>query len=129
MLGELKSMVGNHNLLIPKHSIIAWMTILARLATKGELILKGLVVDGQRKLCDSGLETRDHSFFDCQFSQQIWEAAVRLCKIDRRDLAWWHQQYELEWAYTRLKKGMLRKIIDRIDTVNLQQCIGQGLID
>ena len=47
----------------PKHSLIAWMTILNRLPTKDRLKAWELEVEEQCCFCQQGLESRDHVFF------------------------------------------------------------------
>ena len=47
-------------LTIPKHSVIAWMTILNRLPTLDRLISWGMEINGICYLCQRELETRDH---------------------------------------------------------------------
>ena len=57
---------------MPKHSMIAWMTMINRLPTKDRLKSWGMAVDGTCVLCKQEEESRDHLFFECLFSQKLW---------------------------------------------------------
>ena len=64
---------------IPKHSIIAWMAIINRLPTKDRLRSWGTEMEGNCVLCQQEMDTRDHIFFGCSFSQGIWMGVLQLC--------------------------------------------------
>ena len=89
------------SLIIPKHVIVAWMAVLNRLPIMDRMIAWGLEVDGVCKLCRNGMESRDHLFFDCSFSKEVWGAGLQLCGLNRSILGW---NAELEWGIRRLKR-------------------------
>ncbi|KAE8724396.1 hypothetical protein F3Y22_tig00010533pilonHSYRG00293 [Hibiscus syriacus] len=68
---------------VPKHSTITWMAALDRLPTKDRLIAFGLQVDDLYVIYRCEKETRDHLFFQCVFSKQIWEEIIRLRHMRR----------------------------------------------
>ncbi|KAG7588718.1 Reverse transcriptase zinc-binding domain [Arabidopsis suecica] len=57
---------------IPKHAFITWVVAWNRLHTRDRLRRWGLVVPAICILCNSQNESRDHLFFECSFSQEIW---------------------------------------------------------
>ncbi|KAG2260728.1 hypothetical protein Bca52824_080022 [Brassica carinata] len=59
---------------IPKHAFLAWVTILNRLPTRDRLLQWGSNVSASCLLCDVADESRDHLFFSCSFSHEIWNA-------------------------------------------------------
>ncbi|XP_074305324.1 uncharacterized protein LOC141640419 [Silene latifolia] len=53
----------------PKHSFIAWLLVLGRLLTKDRLVRFGVINDGGCELCGEEVETVEHLFFECRYSQ------------------------------------------------------------
>ena len=81
---------------IPKHTLIAWMTILNKLPTKDRLSKWGIpLVSEQCLLCHSSSESRDHLFFRCPFSREVWCCVLNLCGINRVPQLW---EAKLEWC-------------------------------
>ncbi|XP_039071270.1 uncharacterized protein LOC120218393 [Hibiscus syriacus] len=81
---------------IPKHSIIVWMTLLNRLPTRVRLLRMGLDIETDKcLLCGAEAETRDHLFFECQFSKELWGFILNLCCISRKGCSC---ESELAWA-------------------------------
>ena len=68
------------------------------------MIAWGLEVDGVCRLCRNGMESRDHLFFDCSFSKEVWGAGLQLCGLNRSILGW---NAELEWGIRRLKREVI----------------------
>ncbi|XP_048489902.1 uncharacterized protein LOC125491869 [Beta vulgaris subsp. vulgaris] len=56
---------------IPKHSFIAWLTMLGRLRTREKLQQAGICQDASCLLCQQGQDSCSHLFFQCQFSQEV----------------------------------------------------------
>ena len=69
---------------MPKQAIIAWMAVLNRLLTKDRIKSWGLKVNDVCELCGSAGETKDHLFYGCWFSQQIWNEILLLCGHTKR---------------------------------------------
>ncbi|XP_039039511.1 uncharacterized protein LOC120177424 [Hibiscus syriacus] len=66
---ERRAKVQWHNLIwfpshIPKHAIIAWITILDRFPTKYRPSRMEVITDGRCSLCEVAKESRDHLFSD-----------------------------------------------------------------
>ncbi|XP_039070402.1 uncharacterized protein LOC120217278 [Hibiscus syriacus] len=74
---------------IPKHNIILWMTILDRLPTWVRLLRMELSIENDKcVLCDVEAKTRDHLFFDCGFTRELWGDILTLCGVIRRVSCW-----------------------------------------
>lgn len=60
----------------PKYSFIVWLATLNRLATGERMISWTAGVNASCVFCRDPLETRDHLFFSCSFSNHIWKTLV-----------------------------------------------------
>ncbi|KAL9658907.1 hypothetical protein QQ045_018602 [Rhodiola kirilowii] len=56
----------------PRDSIHAWLTVQNKLLTRDRLCLWGIPISNSCALCESGEESRDHLFFECRFTQEVW---------------------------------------------------------
>ena len=54
------------------------------------------------------MESKDHLFFDCSFSIEVWGAVLQLCGLNKSILGW---NVELEWAIRRLKGKSLISVM------------------
>jgi len=72
----------------PKCTFITWLTILDRLATCDRLQKFGIVCDQLCVLCGNVDETRDHLFFVCEFSYEIWSSLLCWLGIQRTAGDW-----------------------------------------
>ena len=111
-----KDTVGWHKLVwskfvVPKHDVIAWLVVQNRLPTKDKLKSWGMEVKAECELCRSADETRDHLFYDCNYSQQHWNEVLSLCGQSRRVTSW---QGELQWAIQRLRGKSLNAVILKV---------------
>lgn len=64
---------------IPKHSFLTWLFLLNRCPTKDRLVSWGLQTSPQCVLCNSVPESRDHLFFSCPYSWNLWNELARRC--------------------------------------------------
>ena len=93
---------------IPKHVFISWMAILNRLPTKDRLISWGMEVNGDCCLCQGGMESRDHMFFECNYSKELWKSILHCCGLNREVGTW---NAELNWAMQKIKGKALISLI------------------
>ena len=56
------------------------------------------------------MENRNHLFFGCSFSRNVWNGVLELCGL-RREV--WDWEEELKWAYQKFKGVSLLSIILR----------------
>ena len=64
------------SLSIPKYVIVSWMTVLNKLPTMDRMLEWGLEIDGKCRLCQDGMESRDHLFFGCSFAKEVWRSVL-----------------------------------------------------
>lgn len=96
---------------IPKHAFILWVAINNRLATKDKLRLWGLNSNDTCVLCNGQAECRNHLFFECSFSADIWKKVLILCAVRRHPRYW---QNELLWATHGLKGNSFGSTIKKM---------------
>lgn len=56
----------------PKHSFITWLFTLNRCPTRDRMLSWGLSTPATCLLCNSTAESRNHLFFECNYSSQVW---------------------------------------------------------
>uniref|UniRef100_A0A0D3E2T0 Uncharacterized protein n=1 Tax=Brassica oleracea var. oleracea TaxID=109376 RepID=A0A0D3E2T0_BRAOL len=67
---------------IPRQSFLTWLVHLDRCPMKDRLLRWGLLgVDPVCLLCNSGVESRNHLFFDCAYSRLVWFAVANRCQL------------------------------------------------
>ncbi|XP_020253930.1 uncharacterized protein LOC109830996 [Asparagus officinalis] len=81
-LYEALSPVGNkvswyktywEDLNVPKHSFIHWLVVQNKLLTQDRLMKRGIITVNACSMCAGAcLESRDHLFFECIFSCNVW---------------------------------------------------------
>ncbi|KAF8116953.1 hypothetical protein N665_0013s0012 [Sinapis alba] len=57
----------------PKYAFITWLVMLNRLSTMDRVMSWNASVYDACVLCNNAPETRNHLFFDCSFSSQLWK--------------------------------------------------------
>ncbi|XP_058769613.1 uncharacterized protein LOC131643413 [Vicia villosa] len=87
----------------PRARFTLWLTVLERLPTKDRLEKIGIHIDGKCLACDN-VETVNHIFFACRFTQHIWSTLINWIGYPIRRHDW---DKELEWiiAETTKKDG------------------------
>lgn len=66
---------------IPRHSFHAWLVLQNRLPTRDRMIRWGIQVDDRCLLCTQQPENRDHLFFDCNYSYDLWRMVMRRLQL------------------------------------------------
>lgn len=66
---------------IPRQAVLTWLFILDRCPTRDRMSSWGLQVPTNCLLCSTGLESRDHLLFDCDFSFSIWSVVAARCRF------------------------------------------------
>ena len=67
-------------------------------------------VNGLCRLCQNERESRDHLFFYCNYSKNIWEKTLQLSGL-RRTIGSWDE--ELKWVSVKLKGKALISVVLR----------------
>ncbi|XP_020250848.1 uncharacterized protein LOC109828230 [Asparagus officinalis] len=61
----------------PKHTFVLWLAVQNRLLTQDRLMRRGTINSNTCLLCaGSASETRNHLFFDCPYSREVWLAIM-----------------------------------------------------
>ncbi|XP_048629176.1 uncharacterized protein LOC125600541 [Brassica napus] len=66
---------------IPRHSFLSWLVMLDRCPTGDRLNRWGLNVDPLCLLCNTHPESRNHLFFECGFSADVWRKIAHRCQL------------------------------------------------
>lgn len=61
----------------PKYSFILWTALHDRLPTGDRMRYWNGNIDTSCMLCNEPMETREHLFFECSYSTQVWEKLMR----------------------------------------------------
>lgn len=61
----------------PKYAFMAWLAVKNRMSTLDRIASWSPGVDGTCILCKNDAETRNHLFFECGYSAQVWEFMVK----------------------------------------------------
>lgn len=66
---------------IPRHSFLCWLFCLNRCPTKNRLIQWGINTDPTCLLCQTAPESRDHLYYQCSFSWDLWQCVAQRCQF------------------------------------------------
>lgn len=61
---------------IPRHKFLAWLFVLDRCPTKNRMVEWGIDTDPICILCNSGIESRDHLYYSCTYSWEVWNSVA-----------------------------------------------------
>jgi len=105
---------------IPRHSFLLWLVFRDVLITKENMCVWGYEGDILCPFCRACIECRDHLFFKCSFSRQIWRNVMQICLepfpvVDWDDVAMWcMMQLKGKSLKTRLCKLSLGAVVYHI---------------
>ncbi|XP_020247004.1 uncharacterized protein LOC109824773 isoform X3 [Asparagus officinalis] len=95
----------------PKHSFICWLAVNNRLQTQDRLLRQRIVNANKCKLCTGPcLESRDHLFFECSFSKEVWNQIMDWLLFKWRSCSW---NSIINWYCTNLRKKGIKQNIKR----------------
>lgn len=66
---------------VPRHSFHVWLVVQNRIPTRDRMLGWGLQVPSICLLCNRGDESRDHLYWDCDFSFGLWNLVAVRCRI------------------------------------------------
>jgi hypothetical protein len=75
-------------LAIPRHSFILWLAFKDGLTTKYRMSLWGYTGSMACLFCHGHIETKEHLFFSCSFSQRIWRVILTDCGVVEPPVSW-----------------------------------------
>ncbi|CAH2035799.1 unnamed protein product [Thlaspi arvense] len=73
---------------ISKHKCPAWLFILNRCPTRDRLLSWGLTIEPLCLLCNMTDESRDHLFFECEYSFPVWSKLARKLRFSTTMRDW-----------------------------------------
>ena len=73
---------------IPKHKSLAWLMLLNRCPTRDRLLSWNLQTDPSCLLCNQVNESRDHIYFTCSFSSDVWNHFSSRFNINSASSSW-----------------------------------------
>lgn len=62
---------------IPRHNFLTWLMVLNRNPTKDRILNWGIATDPSCILCNASAESRDHLYFECVYSWNLWSELAR----------------------------------------------------
>lgn len=65
-----------HQFHCPKWSYCLYKALSGKLLTRDRMLRFGMIQDAKCTLCDQGLESHEHLFFECPFSCYIWSCCM-----------------------------------------------------
>ena len=72
----------------PKYSFILWMAMKGRLSTGDRMRNWNGGFDVSCVFCNEPLETKEHLFFECAYSSQIWESLIKGILLNKYTVSW-----------------------------------------
>lgn len=100
-----------HSKTIPRHAVILWLAIRDGLYTQHKLYAFGIIREIKCTLCRQSCEDRDHLFFSCPFSEQIWRYLCNKCNLPWHPRSW---QQNIDWMCQSFKGKSLRSFIFKV---------------
>ncbi|XP_074302911.1 uncharacterized protein LOC141637246 [Silene latifolia] len=94
---------GPNRLALPKHNFIAWLYAKDRLLIKDRLIKHGLLIDGNCDICSNAIETSEHLFFLCSFSNRCLQGIGDWLGVDIPEHG------TLDWCRKLKMKSLMKK--------------------
>ena len=95
---------------LPRHSIVVWFAILKRLSTH-DRIASFTLGPFACSLCNQGMETHDHLFFNCPYSSFVWQGIQQSLGVVIPTSTW---DIFFGWAGSTWRRNSPGHIIPRI---------------
>ncbi|KAL7246796.1 hypothetical protein ACSBR2_001828 [Camellia fascicularis] len=100
---------GPHN--IPKVSMVVWMAILGRLNTGDRLKIFEVTQSAEYVFCKHPYEDHNHLFFECPFSDRIWQCIQQKLNVNWPYLKWADL---IKYIVNSVKGNSLKSIITKL---------------
>lgn len=94
---------------IPRHNLLSWLFVLNRCPTKDKTMRWGDQTNPLCLLCNHSDENRDHLFFLCNFSWNLWGTLAPRCGITP-ERAWDRVLHQIRSVGPRSVKGTLLRL-------------------
>ena len=73
---------------IPRHNFILWLALNKKLYTLDKLNMWGITSSTSCYFCNAGVETHDHLFFLCPFSESVWHYVLQTLNFPSTFKTW-----------------------------------------
>lgn len=91
---------------VPKHQFLTWLAFKQRLLTRDRLKKMALIEDQWCCLCDTGVETHSHLFFECPFSKACYDQVTNWLGLNLRSRS---LQHVVGWIARSSKGSKLKR--------------------
>ncbi|XP_021991385.1 uncharacterized protein LOC110888154 [Helianthus annuus] len=113
---------------IPRHSFLMWLICRRKLATQ-DRIQQWYNAMGNANmmcclLCNRGLETHEHLFFECPYSNQIWVSLRRKMDMNQIDGNW---EDVVTWVLPHAKSKRLIWVIRKLEIAAMAYFVWQEI--
>ncbi|XP_075109037.1 uncharacterized protein LOC142180842 [Nicotiana tabacum] len=88
-----------------------YLALQESLCTKDRLRKWGMQVDPECPLCEHEMESHNHIFFTCSFSEDIWRRLLKWMNINREPKRW---DEEIKWAIEQMKGNGAKIMVYRL---------------
>ncbi|XP_035843943.1 uncharacterized protein LOC110931624 [Helianthus annuus] len=101
---------------IPKHAFLCWLILKRKLWTQDRILQWNRKVHGSMNqmcclLCYADLETHDHLFFQCSYSEKVWRIVRSKVGMTMVNEKW---DDIVEWLIPRAKSRAIRMVASRL---------------
>ena len=93
---------------IPKHAFITWLLVWDRMKTRDKLIAWGINVPASCLLCGHMNESTTHLFFECDYSNDVWNRLFARSRIQYPDTS---MEEIVPWITAGPAEGKFREVI------------------
>ncbi|XP_019261681.1 PREDICTED: uncharacterized protein LOC109239557 [Nicotiana attenuata] len=95
----------------PKWKFILYLAVQGNLYTKDRLIRWGMQVSPECPMCEHEMESHNHIFFTCTFSEDVWRRLLKWMDINREPKGW---NGEIKWAIEHVKGNGSKTMLYRL---------------
>ncbi|GAV90239.1 zf-RVT domain-containing protein, partial [Cephalotus follicularis] len=100
-----------HPFRISKHAFSLWLAILGAHRTMDRLLTLGIVNSAQCSFNCGDIESMEHLFFACPYTQYIWIKVLNMCNINRQIFSW---PEEIQWMVEHARGKKLPQILRKL---------------
>ncbi|KAK1407939.1 hypothetical protein QVD17_39567 [Tagetes erecta] len=95
---------------IPRHAFHMWLVFKGKLNTQDRLKKWDMNMMCYA-LCSRALDSHEHLFFECNYSQQVWKLVRHMIDMDHTGTKW---EDIVGWIIPRIRANSARSIIERL---------------
>ncbi|XP_013632444.1 uncharacterized protein LOC106453401 [Brassica napus] len=104
---------------VPKHSFTMWLANYDRLPTRNRLASWGMTVTTDCPFCSREVETSDHLFLRCEYTQDVWSVVFSRCHPPLASFSDWSELLSWIRAAATPELKLLRKLASQATIFHL----------